>query len=262
MTQASSPAQPSTPQRVALVTGASRGIGRAIALRLARPAAAGGQGRHVVLCARSEGPLKEVESQVRDQGGSASVVAIDIADGAALAGGIEGIVERHGRLDVLVANAGITRDGLLLRMSDEDWHAVLATNLTSAFVAVRAAARAMMRCRFGRIVALSSTSGLVGNAGQANYAASKAGLAGLIKTAARELGSKGITANVVAPGFVQTDMTEHLPEEVKSRVQGMLSVPRLGTPEDIAAAVAYLTSDEAGYITGQVVTVDGGMTMS
>ena len=244
-----------TPVRVAFVTGASRGIGKAVALRLAR------DGRHVVLCSRSEGPLNDLRHLSEQAGGKASVAVADVADSAALAKAIELSADAHGRLDILVNNAGITRDGLALRMSDDDWKAVLDTNLTSAFVAIRAAARSMMKGRFGRIVNVSSTSGLVGNAGQANYAAAKAGLLGLSKTIARELGGKGITCNVVAPGYIQTDMTEHLPQEVKDSVNSMIAVKRLGVPEDIAAAVAYLTSDEAGFITGQTVCVDGGMTM-
>ncbi|MBN8645375.1 MAG: SDR family oxidoreductase, partial [Planctomycetes bacterium] len=167
----------------------------------------------------------------------------------------------QGRLDILVNNAGITRDNLILRMSDEEFSAVIQTNLTSAFVACRAAARPMMKNRFGRIVNIASTSGVVGNAGQANYAAAKAGLMGLTKTIAKELGGKGITANVVAPGYVETDMTANLPQEIKDKISDLVAVKRLGSPEDIASAVAYATSDDAGYLTGQVIVVDGGMTM-
>ncbi|HYD01454.1 MAG TPA: 3-oxoacyl-[acyl-carrier-protein] reductase [Phycisphaerales bacterium] len=248
-------------QRVALVTGASRGIGRAIALRLAREGGERGGGRHVVLVSRSAGPLSDLASEIQANGGSASYKAVDVGDSAAFAGAIEEVITELGRLDVLVNNAGITRDGLLLRMTDDDWNAVLQTNLTSAFVACRAASRLMMKNRFGRIVNIASTSGIVGNAGQANYAAAKAGLIGLTKTIARELGSKGVTANVVAPGYIATDMTENLPQEVKDHITQLVQVKRLGAPEDIAAAVAYCTSDEAGYYTGQVLTVDGGMTM-
>jgi 3-oxoacyl-[acyl-carrier protein] reductase len=240
---------------VAIVTGASRGIGKAIALRLAR------DGRHVVLMARSEGPLNDLKSQIEANAGNASVAVADVSDAKALAAAIEKVAEQHGRLDILVNNAGITKDNLALRMSDEDWDAVVDTNLKSAFVASRAAARPMMKGRFGRIVNIASTSGLVGNAGQANYAAAKAGLLGLSKTFARELGSKGVTCNVVAPGYIQTDMTENLPDEIKTKISEMIAVRRLGTVEDIAAAVAYVTSDEAGFFTGQTITVDGGMTM-
>lgn len=241
--------------RIAFVTGASRGIGRAVALRLAK------EGRHVVLASRSEGPLSEVRAQIEEAGGQASVCAVDISDRKAFAEAVEGVASEHGRLDILVNNAGITRDNLLLRMSDEEWDSVIETNLTSAFVAMRAASRAMMKGRFGRIVNIASTSGLVGNAGQANYAASKSGLVGITRTVARELGGKGITANVVAPGFIQTDMTANLPESVLESVKGLIQVKRLGTPEDIASAVAYVTSDDAGFLTGQVIAVDGGMTM-
>lgn len=238
------------------MTGASRGIGKAVALRLAR------DGRHVVLMARSEGPLNDLKSQIEGMGGKASVRACDIADGKAFTAAIEASATELGRLDILVNNAGITKDGLILRMTDEDWGAVLATNLTSAFVACRAAGRLMMKNRFGRIVNIGSTSGVVGNAGQANYAAAKAGLIGLSKSIARELGGKGVTCNVIAPGYIETDMTSVLPDEIKQKIQDMVAVRRLGTPDDIAAAVAYATSDEAGFLTGQTLIVDGGMTMA
>lgn len=245
----------SDPTRIAVVTGASRGIGRAIATRLAA------DGRHVVLVSRSEGPLSEVKSEIEGAGGAASVCAADVGDREAWAGAIESIVKEHGRLDILVNNAGITRDNLVLRMSDEEWDEVIRVNLTSAFVGIRAAARAMMKQRFGRIVNIASTSGLVGNAGQANYAAAKSGLVGLSKTIARELGGKGVTCNVVAPGFIQTDMTANLPGEVTEKVKEAMAIKRLGESGDIAAAVAYVTADDAGFLTGQTIAVDGGMTM-
>lgn len=241
--------------RVAIVTGASRGIGRAVALRLAR------DGRRVVLMSRSEGPLREAATMITDAGGLAEVRAVDVADAKALDSAVTAVAEQFGRLDILVNNAGITKDTLVLRMSDEDFTAVLQTNLTAAFVACRAAARPMMKNRFGRIVNIGSTSGVVGNAGQANYAAAKAGLTGLTKSIARELGGKGITANVIAPGFVETDMTSGLPQEIKDKVLESMAVKRLGTPDDIAEAVAYVTSDHAGYLTGQTICVDGGLTM-
>ncbi len=250
----------STEKRVAIVTGASRGIGKAIAIRLASNAGPG-TNRHVVLMSRSAAPLNDLKAQIEASGGSASVVAVDVADSAAFAKAIEDVGTQLGRIDVLVNNAGITKDGLILRMSDADWADVIQTNLTSAFVATRAAARLMMKGRFGRIVNISSTSGVVGNSGQANYAAAKAGLLGLTKTVARELGSKGITANVIAPGFIETDMTHNLPPQVKEAVTGMIAVKRLGNVDDIAAAVAYVSSDEAGFLTGQTICVDGGMTM-
>lgn len=241
--------------RIAIVTGASRGIGKAIALRLAK------EGRHVVLMSRTQAPLDELAATISAAGGLASVAVCDVGDGAQLAKAIEGVAEKHGRLDILVNNAGITKDTLMLRMSDEDWGSVINTNLTSAFVASRAAMRAMMKNRFGRIVNIGSTSGLMGNIGQANYAAAKAGLVGLSKTIARELGGKGVTCNVIAPGYIETDMTAGLPQQVKDSVTAMIAVKRLGTVEDIAAAVSYVSSDDAGFLTGQVIAVDGGMTM-
>jgi 3-oxoacyl-[acyl-carrier protein] reductase len=187
---------------------------------------------------------------------------VDIGDGAALAGAIDRVIEDRGRLDILVNNAGITRDNLSLRMSDEEFDDVVRVNLRSVFVACRAAARAMMRGKFGRIVNIGSTSGVVGNAGQVNYAAAKSGLIGLTKSLARELGAKGITANVIAPGFIETDMTASLPDAVRGKVLEAMALRRLGRPEDIAAAVAYVASDEAGFLTGQTICVDGGLTMA
>jgi len=242
-------------KRVALVTGASRGIGREIALRLAR------DGRHAALVSRSEGPLRELQSEIESAGGAASVHPVDVGDGDALASCVEGVASEFGRLDILVNNAGVTRDNLALRMTDEEFEEVLRVNLTAAFVACRAAARAMMRGKFGRIVNIGSTSGVVGNPGQANYCAAKAGLIGLTKSLARELGGKGVTANVVAPGFIETDMTAKLPDQVIERVLQATSIRRVGRPEDIAEAVAYVSSDGAGYLTGQVLCVDGGLTM-
>jgi 3-oxoacyl-[acyl-carrier protein] reductase len=247
---------PETVTRVAVVTGASRGIGKAVAQRLAK------EGRHVVLMARSEGPLNDLKVEIEANGGKATAKACDIADPKAFTSAIESIGAELGRLDILVNNAGITKDGLMLRMSDEDWGQVIQTNLTSAFVAARVAGRLMMKNRFGRIVNIGSTSGVVGNAGQANYAAAKAGLIGLSKSIARELGGKGVTCNVIAPGYIATDMTAALPDEIKQKIQDMIAVRRLGTVEDIAAAVAYVTSDDAGFLTGQTLIVDGGMTMA
>ena len=244
-----------TDQRVAIVTGASRGIGRAIAKRLAA------DGRHVVCVARSQGPLDELVSEIQADGGNACAKTCDISDFDAVAALVEGVAEEHGRLDILVNNAGITKDNLILRMSNEEWDSVIDTNLKSIFVACRAAARPMMRGKFGRIVNIASTSGLVGNSGQANYAAAKSGLTGFTKTVARELGKKNITANCVAPGFIETDMTKDLPAGVIDHIKGVISTRDLGKPEDIAACVAYVTSDDAGYLTGQTIAVDGGMTM-
>ena len=241
-------------KRIAVVTGASRGIGAAIAHSLAK------QGRHVVLVSRNEEKLEAVRSAIEADGGAASLKACDVGDGEALAATIEGTADEHGRLDILVNNAGINRDGLMLRMSDEDFDEVIRVNLRSAFIACRAAARPMMRGKWGRIINVSSVAGLVGNAGQANYAASKAGLLGLTKTLAKELAGKNITANVVAPGFVETDMTDALPDQVKEGAKGLTPLKRFGRPGEIAAAVAYFASEEASYTTGQTLAVDGGMT--
>ena len=239
--------------RIAIVTGASRGIGRAIALRLAA------DGRVVVLVSRSADTLEEVRLEIEEAGGAAEARPCDIADSDALAGLVEDVANTHGRLDILVNNAGITRDGLLLRMSDEDFDRVIQVNLRSAFVACRAAARPMMRGRFGRIINISSVTGIVGNPGQTNYAAAKAGLIGMTKSLAKELGSKGITANVVAPGFVETSMLEALSPQVREQVTKALPVRRFGRPEEIAHAVSFVASDLSGYLTGQVLIIDGGL---
>jgi 3-oxoacyl-[acyl-carrier protein] reductase len=244
-----------TDKRIAVVTGASRGIGAAIAQALAK------QGRHVILMARNADKLAEVQKAIEAAGGTASCAACDIADGKALAGAIEQIADTHKRLDILVNNAGITRDNLLLRMSDEEFDQVINTNLRAVFVACRAALRPMMRGKWGRIINISSTSGLVGNAGQANYAAAKAGLVGFTKTIAREMGGKNITANVVAPGFIETDMTSGLPQQIKDLAIDHTPLKRMGQGAEIASAVAYFASEEAGFTTGQVLAVDGGMTM-
>ncbi len=242
-------------KRVAYVTGGSRGIGEAIVLALAA------DGFHVVAVARNKEKLEGVVKAAAEKGGSVEAEAVDIADSAALTASIEKAIEKHGRMDVLVNNAGITRDGLFMRMEDKDWDDVLNTNLKSAFVSCRAATRTMIRAKWGRIINISSVAGMIGNAGQVNYAASKAGLIGMTKSIARELAGKQVTANCVAPGFITTDMTDVLPPQIKEKVLEIIPLRRFGETKDIAAMVAFLASDKAGYITGQVIAVDGGMTM-
>jgi 3-oxoacyl-[acyl-carrier protein] reductase len=239
--------------RVALVTGASRGIGRAIARQLAA------RGAVVVAAARGD-HAEVVADEIRAAGGNAEAVALDVTDTAGVERTVNELVARHGRLDVLVSNAGIARDHLLVRMKPSDWDAVMQTNLTAAFTCVRAAVRPMMKQRAGRIIAISSVVGQTGNAGQANYAASKAGLIGFAKSMARELASRGITVNVVAPGLIDTDMTRALGDQ-RDTWAAQIPLGRLGTPDDVAAAVCFLASDEASYITGHVLAVNGGMHM-
>jgi len=240
--------------RVALVTGASRGIGRAIALKLAA------QGATVVAAGRG-GNAAATAAAITERGGRAEAVDVDVTDSVALAQLPGTIVKGHGRLDVVVSNAGITRDQLLMRMKREEWDAVIATNLTAMFTLAQAAMRPMLKQRCGRIIAVSSVVGQVGNAGQTNYAASKAGLIGFAKALAREVASRGITVNVIAPGMIDTDMTRAITD--KAHVDWAAEIPlgRLGTVDEVAAAACYLASDEAAYITGHVLTVNGGMYM-
>jgi 3-oxoacyl-[acyl-carrier protein] reductase len=243
-------------ERVALVTGSSRGLGRATATELAR------RGHPVAVhYVRSEGPAAEVVAEIEAAGGRAAAFGADVADpeaGRDLLGRVEAEL---GPVAVLVNNAGITRDGLAMRMKDDDWQAVIDTNLSGAFYLARGVVRGMLKARWGRIVNVSSVVGVMGNAGQANYVAAKAGLIGLTKALAREVASRGVTVNAVAPGFVASDMTDGLSEDLREAYLAQIPVGRFGDPADVAAAVAYLTSDAAAYVTGQTLHVDGGLVM-
>jgi 3-oxoacyl-[acyl-carrier protein] reductase len=239
---------------VALVTGASRGIGRAIAQSLAA------QGATVVAAARGEN-ARDTVAAIAAAGGRAEAVGVDVTDSAALEGLPGEIITRHGRLDIVVSNAGITRDQLLMRMKRDDWDAVIATNLTATFTLAQAAIRPMLKQRRGRIIAISSVVGQTGNAGQANYAASKAGLIGFAKALAREVASRAITVNVIAPGMIETDMTRAISEKAHVDWAAQIPLGRLGSVDDVAAAACFLASDEAAYITGHVLAVNGGMYM-
>ncbi len=242
--------------RVALVTGGSRGIGRAVALRLAADGHA-----VAVNYAANVAAADEVVEAITANGGTAMVVQADVGDTDAVSAMFKDVEERLGRVEVLVNNAGITRDGLLLRMGPDAWDQVIETNLRSVYLCSRAAMRGMLRSRWGRIISVSSISGISGNPGQANYAASKAGIIGFSKSIAREIGSRNITVNVVAPGFIETDMTKELGTEIAEEVASRVAVGRLGRPEEIAAAVGYLASDDAAYVTGQTLVVDGGLAL-
>ena len=241
--------------KVALVTGASRGLGKAIALALAQ------EGASIAAVARSEDALKETLEAIRALGGTAEPFALDVSDEAAVEATVEKIAARFGHIDVLVNNAGVTRDGLLMRMKSEDWDTVINTNLKGAFHLTKPVARLMVKQRSGRIINISSVIGLMGNAGQANYAASKAGLIGFSKSVAREFASRNITCNVVCPGFIETDMTKGLGEDLRKKLLDKIPLARLGQPDDVARVVAFLASPAANYITGQILTVDGGMVM-
>lgn len=240
--------------KVALVTGAGRGIGRAIAIALAK------EGAEVVVNYNgSEERAKEVKQTIEENGGKASIYKCNVSDFEACEAMIKDIVKEHGRLDILVNNAGITKDGLIMKMKEEDFDSVLNVNLKGTFNTIRHSARQMLRQKSGKIINISSVSGILGNAGQANYAASKAGVIGLTKTMARELGSRGITVNAIASGFVDTEMTGVLSEEIRENACRQIILGRFGKPEDIANVAVFLASDKADYITGQVISVDGGM---
>jgi 3-oxoacyl-[acyl-carrier protein] reductase len=238
--------------RVAIVTGASRGIGRAIALRLAAQRAS------VIAAARAE-HARSTADEIAAAGGRAEAMTLDVTDALAVEAAVRGTTERHGRIDILVSNAGITRDQLMLRLKRDDWDAVMETNLTSAYTLTQAVLKPMIRQRAGRIICISSVVGQSGNPGQANYAASKAGLIGFAKAVALEVASRNITVNVVAPGMIETDMTRELANKAREALVSRIPVGRLGTPDEVASAVCFLASDEASYITGQVLGVNGGM---
>jgi 3-oxoacyl-[acyl-carrier protein] reductase len=238
--------------RVALITGGTRGIGRAIAATLA------GSGARVAVIGRDAGKAEDVAAAL---GGEARGFAANVADPADIARAVETVEQTFGSLDILVNNAGVTRDNVLVRLKDDDWNTVLDTNLRGPFAAVRAAARGMMKRRWGRIINITSVVGLTGNKGQANYAASKAGLIGLTKSVAKELASRNVLANAIAPGFIETDMTAAMTPEARQELGAQVPLGRLGTPDDIAGLAAFLASDHAAYITGQVFVVDGGMVM-
>lgn len=242
-------------KRLAVVTGAARGIGRAIVLELLK------QGRIVAGLDINAEQLSKLENIVKEAGFTCETRCVDITNTDGFTQTLESLASEYGGIGVLVNNAGITRDKLILQMSDEAFDSVLAVNLRAAFIATRIAARSMIRNKFGRIISMSSVSGIIGNAGQSNYAASKAALIGMTKSVARELARKNVTANCIAPGFIVTEMTDKLPEPVKEAAKQMIPLRRFGSVEDVAKAVAFLASDQAAYITGQVLCIDGGMAM-
>lgn len=241
--------------KVAIVTGASRGIGKVIAEELAK------SGAKTVCVSRSESDIKKVSDSINGDGQTSIAIACDIANAESFQNLVKTVVEKFGSIDILVNNAGITKDNLIMRMSDDDWNTVIDTNLKGAFNGTKAVTRHMMKQRSGRIINITSVVGLTGNAGQANYSASKAGLIGLTKATAKELASRGITANCIAPGYIETDMTDQLSEKIKDALIENIPLGRIGQAKDVASAVCFLASDEAGYITGQTLTVDGGMVM-
>ncbi|MED4163126.1 3-oxoacyl-[acyl-carrier-protein] reductase [Halalkalibacterium halodurans] len=242
--------------KTAIVTGASRGIGRATAMELARHGA-----NVVVNYAGNKEKAEKVVSEIKELGVEAIAIQTDVADSESVQAMVKETIDTFGAVDILVNNAGITRDNLFMRMKEEDWDAVIDTNLKGVFHCSKAVTRPMMKQRFGRIINVSSVVGAIGNAGQANYVAAKAGVIGLTKTLARELANRNITVNAVAPGFIETDMTGELPEDVKAQMLGQIPLARLGQPEEVAKAVRFLASDDASYLTGQTIHVNGGMVM-
>ena len=243
-------------ERVAIVTGGGRGIGRAIALKLAEAGAT-----VIINDVGDSEPAEGVAEEIRKMGRESLVVLADVSQSTEVASLVSNTVEKYGKIDILVNNAGITRDQLIMRMSDDEWDKVLGINLKGVFLCSKAVLRPMMKQRWGRIISISSIVGLIGNPGQANYASAKAGIIGLTRTIAKEVASRGITANAIAPGFIDTPMTQQLPEERKQELMNQVPLGFLGTPRDVAEVVAFLASEEARYITGQVVTVDGGISL-
>ena len=242
--------------RIALVTGSSRGIGSVISERLSMA------GAHVVCVSRSKAEIKDLSEKIKKNGGSSSFFPCDISDKPSVENLIKSTLDKYGQVDILINNAGITKDNLLIRMSEKQWDTVLATNLNSAFYTTKTVIKSMMKNRFGRIVNISSIVGLTGNQGQGNYSASKAGLIGFSKSIAKEVATRGITVNCIAPGFIETKMTEKLSEKVRENILNNIPMKKIGNPDDIANTVLFLVSNEANYITGQTITVDGGATIN
>ena len=240
-------------EQVAIVTGASQGLGKSVAIALAQ------NGAKVLCVARNAEKLAATVGEIESAGGTGEAVPCDVTDRESAAAAVNGAKEKHGRLDILVNNAGITRDKLMRGMSDEEWDSVISTNLTSCFVCCRAAAGIMRRAKYGRIINMASISGLIGNPGQANYSASKAGMIGMTRTLSKELISRGVTVNAIAPGFIASEMTAELGDVMMEEVKKRIPAKRVGQPEDVAAAVVFLASKDAGYISGQTIVVDGGM---
>lgn len=243
-------------RRIALVTGGGRGIGRAISIELARSGCS-----VAVNFSKSEKAAEEAAAEIRSLGGDSFAVKADVSSAAEVKEMFSAVSSKLGPVEILVCNAGITKDNLLMRMKEDEWNEVISADLTSLFLCAKEALRSMLKARWGRVIAISSITGLIGNPGQCNYAAAKAGMTGFIKSLAREVGSRGITANAIAPGYIETDMTAVLPSEIKDTMLKNIPSGRIGTPSDVAKAVAFLASDGAEYIQGQVIAVDGGMTM-